>query len=79
MLWRLTLRSFRDGLPDLSNFYCHPGRAGGSPTMNYPSGAVQLGDDHGVELKVVGEEDEAQFFLAIEVVNAPQGAGVKLR
>ena len=24
------VRSFRDGLPDLSNFYCLPGRAGGS-------------------------------------------------
>ncbi len=31
MLWRLTIWSFRDGLPDLSNFYCLPGRAGGSP------------------------------------------------
>jgi hypothetical protein len=29
--WRLTLRSFRDGLRYLSNFYCLPGRAGGSP------------------------------------------------
>jgi hypothetical protein len=31
VLWRLTLRSFRDGLRYLSNFYCLPGRAGGSP------------------------------------------------
>ena len=31
MLWRLTLRSFRDGLRYLSNFYCLPGGAGGSP------------------------------------------------
>src|SRR5690348_13128629 len=31
VLWRLTLRSFPDGLPHLSNCYCLPGRAGGSP------------------------------------------------
>ena len=37
MLWRLTFRSFRDGLRYLSNFYCLPGRAGGSP-----SGLVKL-------------------------------------
>ncbi|MGD1082794.1 MAG: hypothetical protein ABR881_31145, partial [Candidatus Sulfotelmatobacter sp.] len=29
--WRLTFGSFRDGLLYLSNFYCLPGRAGGSP------------------------------------------------
>ena len=28
--WRLTSGSFRDGLLYLSNFYCLPGRAGGS-------------------------------------------------
>src|SRR5271165_756946 len=31
VLWRLTLGSLRDGLLDLSNSYCLPGRAGGSP------------------------------------------------
>ena len=31
MLWRLTRGSFLLGLPDLSNFCCLPGRAGGSP------------------------------------------------
>src|SRR5215469_16672117 len=29
--WRLTFGSLRDGLRYLSNFYCLPGRAGGSP------------------------------------------------
>ena len=24
--------SGKDGLPELSNFYCHPGKAGGSPS-----------------------------------------------
>jgi hypothetical protein len=31
VLWRLTLRSFRDGIRYLSNLHCHPGRAGESP------------------------------------------------
>ncbi len=31
MLWRLTSGSLRDGLLYLSNSYCLPGRAGGSP------------------------------------------------
>ena len=31
MLWRLTFGSLRDGFRYLSNFYCLPGRAGGSP------------------------------------------------
>src|SRR5271166_6018342 len=31
VLWRLTLGSLREGLLDLSNSYCLPGRAGGSP------------------------------------------------
>ena len=30
-LWRLARGSFLLGLPDLSNFCCLPGRAGGSP------------------------------------------------
>src|SRR5260370_25989853 len=29
--WRLTSWSFLDGLPKMSNCYCLPGRAGGSP------------------------------------------------
>src|SRR6266567_3548621 len=29
--WRLTSRSFLDGLPQMSNCYCLPGRAGGTP------------------------------------------------
>ena len=31
--WRLTIQSFRDGLPQMSNFCCHPGRAGGPPLV----------------------------------------------
>jgi superfamily II DNA or RNA helicase len=31
------LRSFLDGLPFLSNFYCHPGRAEGSPNGLVPN------------------------------------------
>ena len=31
--WRLTIGSFVDGLPEMSNCYCHPGRAGGSPLL----------------------------------------------
>ncbi len=30
--WRLTSRSFLDGLQQMSNYYCLPGRAGGSPS-----------------------------------------------
>jgi hypothetical protein len=29
--WRLTSWSFLDGLPEMSNCYCHPGKAGGTP------------------------------------------------
>ncbi|MFB1490690.1 MULTISPECIES: glycosyltransferase, partial [unclassified Thiocapsa] len=31
--WRLTLRSVPDGLPEMSNCYCHPGKAGGLPVL----------------------------------------------
>jgi hypothetical protein len=32
--WRLTIWSFLDGLPQMSNFYCHPGRTGGPPMLS---------------------------------------------
>src|SRR5512135_2314490 len=31
--WRLTKGSVRGGLPEMSNCYCHPGRAGGLPVL----------------------------------------------
>ena len=33
VLWRLTTQSFLDGLPEMSNGYCLPGRAGGLPIL----------------------------------------------
>src|SRR5208337_2289060 len=42
--WLLTSRSFRDGLRYLSNFYCLPGRAGGSPNELEPLSRMYAGE-----------------------------------
>ena len=47
--------------------------------FDLPAGAVELRDDQGRELKIVGEKDQAQVFLGVEVVNAPQGRGIATR
>src|SRR5574337_76146 len=40
---------------------------------------IKLRDSQGVELKVVGEEDQAQVLFDVEVVDAPQGCGITAR
>jgi hypothetical protein len=39
--WRLTSWSFLDGLPKMSNCYCHPGKAGGTPGWIRGCGGLQ--------------------------------------
>ena len=47
--------------------------------LHLPTALVDLRYGKCWQRKVVGEEDEAQLFLGIEVVNAPQGRGITPR
>ena len=44
-----------------------------------PTGAIQVGNGECGELEVVGQKNQAQFFLGVEVMDAPQRIGIQLR
>ena len=46
--------------------------------FDLPTGSIELCDGQGREKKIVGEENEAPAVVGIEVVDAPQGTGIKL-
>lgn len=47
--------------------------------FDLPTGAIKLRDRQGWKLKVVGEENQPQVLLGIEVMNAPQGHRIAAR
>ena len=47
--------------------------------LDLPAGAVELRDEQGRQVKIVGEKDQAQVLLGVEIVDAPQGCGIATR
>jgi hypothetical protein len=74
------MRSFRDGLPDLSNFYCLPGRAGGSPNglghakygKYYLSGSrFNYGEEESPALLLLWTKEQDQWRVIAWAVEVP--------
>src|SRR5208282_6093364 len=47
--------------------------------LDLPARAVELRDEQGRQVKIVGEKDQAQVLLGVEIVDAPQGGGIAAR
>ena len=47
--------------------------------LDLPAGAVELGDEQGRQMKIVGEKDQSQVFFGVEVLDAAQGCGIATR
>ena len=65
---------FQDGLPEMSNFYCHPGRAGGSPGFARQAGRIVINEPSIVALNTRTHEVEAVGDEAKQLLGrTPQG------